>query len=391
MNGRQPWIVLVAAAALVLCGPGCRWKTGSPAGEAPPVGATTGSSESGASTAANPSAASATTQDATDSSTASRPPASPDEVTRQVAELEAAMADRVKAPSRGPGATAGTGPTSPPVAPAPREVPREAGEVSLTAVRPVAVETVSPKDGSAAAAVAPAPAPAEAVTLQTLIERYEAIAAKRPADVEVARTLRLLHFAAGQDEKSLEAIPGLTPAEQKLWRDLLWTMMVARDRTPGTDRVTHAGEVLDALEEVRSDLLSEAPLALGEVQFCSDIQGFGVFTPMTANRCVPGQSLLLYTEVRRFTSRRESDGLHHVRLAQRLSLENEQGTVVWRHNFENIDDTCRTPRQDFFLRTTLPLPTNLATGRYALNVVVEDTATSRSAGARLELEIAGSR
>ncbi|HOI56628.1 MAG TPA: hypothetical protein PLP01_15370 [Phycisphaerae bacterium] len=393
MNGKRAWIVLVAAAALVLCGPGCRWKPGSPTGEAPPAGAGTGSSESGASAAANPSAVAATDNEAASSqgATGGRPTASPDEVARQVAELEAAMGDRTKAAPRGPTATGGTRQTPSPVALAAGEARREAGEVSLTAVRPVAAETGAAKDGSSATAVAPTATPAEAVTLQTLIERYEAMAAKRPADVEVARTLRLLYFAAGQDEKSLEAIPGLPPAEQKLWRDLVWTMMVARDRTPGTDRATHAGEVLDAMEEVRSDLLSEAPLALGEVRFCNDIQGFGVYTPPTANRFVPGQSLLLYTEVRRFTSRREGDGLHHVRLAQRLSLENEQGTVVWRHSFENIDDTCRTPRQDFFLRTTLPLPTNLAAGRYALKVAVEDTVTSRSAGARLELEIVGSR
>jgi hypothetical protein len=378
MNGKWASMVLVVTLTVVLTGnPGClrKTETASP----PPVAPET---------APTPETASA---DGGDVSTAAL---SPEEMARQMAELEAALARRRPATSPDRPATRPGPESAAPAAHSEQDPVREAGEVSLTSVRPVAAAGTPGATAPATAETSTTPVaapPAEAVTLQTLIDRYQQLSDRRPGDVEVARTLRLLHFAAGQDDKSLEAIAGLPPSEQKLWRDLMWTLVVARDRTPGTNRSTHAGEVLDAIDRVRTELLAEAPLALGEVRFCDEVQRFGVYTPTTVSRFLPGQKLLLYTEVRNFTSRREGDGLYHVRLAQRLSLENEQGTVVWRHSFESIDDTCRSPRQDFFLGTTLPLPATLAAGRYALKVAVEDSATTRSAGARLELEIAAPR
>ncbi|MBN2582137.1 MAG: hypothetical protein JXL80_03650 [Planctomycetes bacterium] len=397
MNRRLVSVILATAVVAVLpWGAGCHRGPG-PIVEVPPAVPRDASTDNATGDAASQQGASdnASTLPADDTVK------SPDDVARKVAELEAALARRTPTGSGQTTSSVQTGGSSADDnSQTAGLVPQKAGEVSLTTVQPVGIAqagTTSPADESATESSAPATepkaevAPAEAVTLETLIDRYREMAARRPADVEVARTLRFLHFAAGQDEKSLEAIAGLPPAEQKLWRDLMWTLIVARDRTPGTNRSTHAGEVLDALDEVRSDMLPEAPLEMGEVRFCDEIQRFGVYTPTTANRFLPGQSLLLYTEVRKFTSKREGDGLYHVRLAERLSLENEDGAVVWRHNFENIDDTCRTPRQDFFLGTTLPLPAKLPAGRYVLKVLVEDAATSRSAGARLELEIATSR
>lgn len=285
-----------------------------------------------------------------------------------------------------------------------RTPPTETGNVALTAIKPVGAEPsgepegpvpIPPSGEGSPAATEQAATPSEAkaedvtgpVTLATLTKRYETMSRRAPGDVEVGRTLRFLYFLSGEDEKGLEAIGGLTVSQQKLWRDLMWTLIVARDRMPGVSRANHAAEVLDTLEEVRNGLRKEAPLELGEVRFCEEILRFGVYTPLAINRFRPGRQALLYSEVSNFVSTKESDGLYHVRLSQRLSLENSRGTEVWRHAFENIHDTCRSLRDDFFLGTTIPLPGDLQPGKYVLKVAVEDITTSKSVGARLELEI----
>ena len=287
-----------------------------------------------------------------------------------------------------------------------RTPPTETGNVALTAIKPVGAEPSeepespvpvprsdegSPAETDQAETPGGAEAKAEEttgpVTLATLTKRYEAMARSSPDDVEVGRTLRFLYFLSGEDEKGLEAMGGLTSSEQKLWRDLMWMLVVARDRMPGVSRADHAAEVLDALEEARNGLRKEAPLELGEVRFCEEISRFGVYTPVAINRFRPGQQVLLYSEVGNFVSTKESDGSYHVRLSQRLGLENSEGTEVWRHLFENIHDTCRSLRGDFFLGTTIPLPGDLPPGKYVLTVAIEDITTSKSVGARLELEI----
>jgi len=255
-----------------------------------------------------------------------------------------------------------------------RTPPTETGNIALTAIKPVGAEE------KAEDVTGP-------VTLATLTKRYETMARSAPGDVEVGRTLRFLYFLSGEDEKSLEAMGGLSGSQQKLWRDLMWTLIVARDRMPGVSRADHAAEVLDALAEVRNGLRKEAPLELGEVRFCEEILRFGVYTPLAINRFRPGQQALLYSEVSNFVSTKESDGLCHVRLSERLSLANSSGTEVWRHVFENIHDACRSLRDDFFLGTTIPLPGDLKPGKYVLKVAIEDITTSKSVGARLELEI----
>jgi len=271
-----------------------------------------------------------------------------------------------------------------------------AGRVSLTAIEAAgdADAVPLPQDGSATATPGEArpedaAPPTGEATLENLTKHYEALAAASPADVEAARTLRFLYFLSGQDEKSLEAIPALPVEDQNLWRGLMWAMISARDRMPGMSRAAQAAEVLDALGDVRTILQRQAPLELGEVRFCRVIDDFGNYTPLAMNRFRPGEQALLYTELRHFTSEKGADGLWRVRLNLMLALETPEGKAVWQESIPNIEDTCRRPRQDFFLTTRIPLPGDLKPGSYVLKVTFEDASALKQAGARLELEITG--
>lgn len=271
------------------------------------------------------------------------------------------------------------------------------GKVEVTDIRPVEMTSIpvprvagekkSPAVGPAQPKAPPVEPPQGAVTLENLTKHYEALAQARPEDVETARSLRFLHFLSGNDAGSLEAIASLPPDEQNLWHWLMASMIAARDRVPGMSRADQAAEVLEDLERVRAILKKEAPLELGVVRFCQEITTFGDYQPLEVNRFKAGEQTKLYTELRNFATDKGDDGLYRVRLNVSLSLERADGTNVWQDTIPGVEDKCRSPRQDFFLRVHFPIPKDVKAGNYILKATFEDVSAHKQAGARLNVEI----
>ena len=326
----------------------------------------------------------------------------PEDIVRKVAELNEALTKMrlvaTESPEAGGPRHAGaSSPAAPQTGPAAQEA--RIGQAALTGIEP-ADESTPPKTLAAPSGIQTAPEAPTAVAggtaaspepaLAQLIRLYEQKAGANPTDVKAARNLRLLHFLAGEDEKCLQDLPGLPADEQSLWRGLMWTLVNVRDRTGAASPPAQAAEVLTALNDVRAAAQKLSPLELGDVRFCERINGFGDYLPRPGNRFRPNDSLRLYGEIRNFASLKGDDGLYRVRLCERLALETPDGQTVWQQTFDNIEDTCRRPRQDFFLTTTtrLAVPPQTAPGKYALRVTVEDKTSGKSAAVRLDLELA---
>jgi hypothetical protein len=271
------------------------------------------------------------------------------------------------------------------------------GRVALTKVQslPSAGEEAplppgqTPKKTSASptqSGLPPLAKPAGSSTLDGVTKQYETLAQDKPADLEIARTLRFLYFLGGQDEKSLEALPGLSADEQKVWRGLMWALINARDKTSGMGRAEQAGEVLDAVEDVRETLQRQAPLGLGEVRFVERVKGYGNYDVVPTAKFQVKQLVWVYTEIKNFVAEKGRDGLYRVQLNERFSLENAEGHEVWQENKNSIEDVCRQPRQDFFMTTPFYTPA-VPPGKYVLKLTIEDALGHKSVGAKLELEV----
>jgi hypothetical protein len=261
----------------------------------------------------------------------------------------------------------------------------------------VSLTTITPASGGSKTSASPQKteprdttiaAPTGKITLENLAKHYEHLAKKNPGDTEIARTLRFLHFLSGNDAAALEAIVGLPTDRQQVWHWLMSSMISARDRVPGMSEAGQAAEVLEDLDRVRQVLKKQAPLELGEVRFCTKVRRFGDYDPLPANRFRPGEQTTLYAEIRNFVSDQGDDGLYRVRLNVALSLERPDGTSISQESIPNVVDTCRRPREDFFLRVTFPIPGSAASGKYILKITFEDTTARKQTGARLEIEVA---
>jgi hypothetical protein len=268
------------------------------------------------------------------------------------------------------------------------DAPVDMATVSIVAIRP-AIMAAPDANGAATAQAGASATP----TLDALVDHYQKLAAAHPGNVEVVRTLRVLQLMAGETDASLEPVAGLSPEDQRLWRGLIWAMANARDTAPagaGTGeaaRQYQAAQVLAVLDELRADLQRQAPLEIPVVKVCQRVAGFGVIVPLPQPSVRPLDRVSIYTEVRNFVSERQRDDTYHVRLNQFLNLKDAAGRVVWKKEYRDIDDRCRTVRQDFFLTSSETIPADLPSGAYTLEVTVEDVLGRKQAVGSTELVV----
>jgi hypothetical protein len=273
------------------------------------------------------------------------------------------LRDRAPAAPERPEAPAAAPPASPPspyhvtpVDPPPHPVPvpdRVAPPDLQTAVAPAA-----PSDPAGAAN----PPPAEKVLL-----------IRPPDDPPLVEALRrLLKARPGEPEPLLQ---GYSASDQKLVLDLLQAAARCGDRG---DRAA-----LDAqLQHLAAVLRERAPLELGAVWFCSEIKGFGVYRKLRADDPggvsyqvgadgLPGEPMQLYIEVRNFHSR-ELGGAFETRLGAHVEIEDGSNHPVAHIDLGTRCERSLSPRQDYYITLTIPVPARLPVGQYTLKLWVRD-------------------
>lgn len=126
---------------------------------------------------------------------------------------------------------------------------------------------------------------------------------------------------------------------------------------------------------------SRAPLTVARLAFCRQIHGFGEIEPVGPEPLKPGQSVLLYVELRHFTSTRAGN-VHRTSLASRVVLVSPDGneTPV---TFQDIVDHSATQRNDFFCHYHFVLPQMLAEGRHELRLRIKDLESGEAADTSL--------
>lgn len=149
------------------------------------------------------------------------------------------------------------------------------------------------------------------------------------------------------------------------------------------DATTPAGAARAALVKQQVDaaaarLADLSPLALTQLTFCSEVTSFGVVTPFTSNEFAAGQPVLLYAEVENFKSQPVQQGFRTA-LKSSYQILDAGGRRISGTEPQLMEETCHTPRRDYFLRYRLNLPAGLAAGSYTLQLSIEDTLSQKSA------------
>lgn len=219
--------------------------------------------------------------------------------------------------------------------------------------------------------------------LQRLIAATEAeVATLRPGTTDAERQfytekqvyLRMLYLMSGQQERALQGIAGLEPADQEFWQQTFWGIANYFDSASiplGPDRAT---QTVSQFTTAVLRLQEKANLELRNATFCQKISSFGSYERFPRDEFSPGQPVLLYAEVVNFHSEPTADGQYRTILKSSLDVRKPgpQGELIEQFQFPATEDICRNHRRDYFHSYEFTIPAKLPLGPHVLKLTVED-------------------
>lgn len=219
------------------------------------------------------------------------------------------------------------------------------------------------------------------------LERTSAGEAAEPDALRAAATLRMLYVLGGRRDDALRPIEGLPAAEQAYWTEQLYGLSTwlegAAPHADAADRATRAREHLD---RALASLSQASRLVVRNVHFCTKVESFGLYTPFAKPEFTPGQAFLLYAEVENFGHETTAEG-HRTALVGSYQVFDARGNRVASETFELAEETCRTPRRDYFVCFRQQMPDRLFEGPHKLQLTIEDRLSNKLGQATIEFTV----
>ncbi|MFM7251181.1 MAG: hypothetical protein ACKO5R_14885 [Planctomycetaceae bacterium] len=120
--------------------------------------------------------------------------------------------------------------------------------------------------------------------------------------------------------------------------------------------------------------------------FATRVRGWGQVDRFPTATFRPGQEVIVYFELDRLRIR-SGDAGHTTAVDTDFRLLDAGGTRVGQWTFEPIEETCPSPRRDYFLRYFLRIPDDAKPGPHRLELAVTDTLAAATRQAHLDLEV----
>lgn len=129
------------------------------------------------------------------------------------------------------------------------------------------------------------------------------------------------------------------------------------------------------------------PLAVRNPCFVSRVKAWGVVDRFPTQAFRRGQDVIVYFELEQLSCHESSTG-HSTSIDTAFRLVGADGAQIRSWTFEPVDETCLSPRRDYFARYFLRMPDNAPAGPCRLEFVVTDRLAGASTQSHLDLEIA---
>ena len=226
--------------------------------------------------------------------------------------------------------------------------------------------------------------------LRKLISLMEAEAARPPVDESPAEKqayiqrqvyLRMLYLMDAEPEKAQLPISDVQPVDQEFWTSMFWGMSNYFDVEHTGDPGTRAAQTIAQLNSASRQLQSVADLELRNVSFSPQIDGWGLYERFDRDEFEPGQEVLLYGEIRNFSSEATATGFYRTAISSTIEIvrANEEDSLLESNDLGQTEDLCRGQRSDFYNSYRIMIPHHLSPGNYQLRLTVEDKLSNRFA------------
>lgn len=184
--------------------------------------------------------------------------------------------------------------------------------------------------------------------------------------------LRQLYLMSGQIERALAPIPGIDPADQEFWQQMVWAMANYFDNEQIPDARDRAGQTVNQLQTAIRHLQERANLEIRNLAFCRQIDYFGNYTRFPRDEFRPGDEVLLYAELDNFKSEPTPEGQYRTLLRSSVEIVSPAGEIRKHIDFPATEDLCRNPRRDYFHNYQFTIPERIPLGPHLVKLTVVD-------------------
>jgi hypothetical protein len=152
------------------------------------------------------------------------------------------------------------------------------------------------------------------------------------------------------------------------------------------------GQAVDVLEDALLILREKAPLEIENTALVTEIYQFGMYDEKEDSIFAPNEPILIYSELRNFTSKKIGEELYAVHLSEDLQLlDVDDNLIVEQKGFASLELSFKTRGvTDLFLRNTVTL-SGLPSGDYKIKIVVIDVPSGKNVDFVVPISIRGKR
>jgi len=133
------------------------------------------------------------------------------------------------------------------------------------------------------------------------------------------------------------------------------------------------GQAVEVLENVLLDLREKAPLKIENTALVNEIHQFGMYDERENSVFAPGETILIYSELRNFTSETIGEKLYAICINEDIQLLDVGDNLIFEQKkFGTIELTFKTRGvTDLMLENTITL-NGLPSGNYKIKIIVTD-------------------
>ncbi len=186
--------------------------------------------------------------------------------------------------------------------------------------------------------------------------------------------LRMLYLMSGQQQRAMQAIPGIPAPEQEFWQQTFWAITNYFDDENIPDSTDRMTQVISLLSTAIDRLRENSQLEIRTAVFCRKIDGFGVYERFERDEFEPGQTVLLYAEAQNFFSEPNADGRYRTVLNASLEFYRAglSGGLIKTIDLPAKEDLSQSRRHDYFNGFLFSIPDEATLGPHTLKITLED-------------------
>jgi len=221
-------------------------------------------------------------------------------------------------------------------------------------------------------------------TFEDVLRLQKELADRRPGSDEEKLRLALLQAAAGNLEESERLVSSVRSRANRM---LPYLELYLRRELGDHEE---AGKLLARLD---GEARAVAGFGIERAELVRRVRRYRDYVPAETNRVVPGGEVHLYVEPRNFAAEPAGDRqTFHLRYEWKLIDERsaELPVPAWDEAPADAREdkvSSNGPVAEFYQSFRLPLPVNLAAGRYRVRVTVTDVVAGKSARRDVPVEI----